>query len=216
MNDPSRRAAEGSAVTREELGWLVDIERSVSDELEIVPAPRAAETADVVDAREEADAAGDATAHGERLSPEMIGLPAPSADLLPRRRRFLLRTRPAGTEPHADPAREHPVDGVPEPAMRGTTGIVVCPPAPAADRPDLAGFRLPGTRVPRPAPHPAPVAEPVTAASPRVADDDAVPTRPDRQTRRRARRARAVVMSCVVSALLMVAIGASVLALVAR
>jgi hypothetical protein len=153
----------------------------------------------------------------------MIGLPAPSSDLLPRRRRFLLRTRPAVTEPHAEPRPESQPEpdrashagAVPLHEVRGEADVVDDPASPVTDRPDLAGFRLPGTRAPRPPRAAAPrVVEP--AAPPRVVESaTGTPARPDRRARRRSRQTRVLVASCAAFALLALLIVVLLLALVA-
>jgi hypothetical protein len=210
-------------VTREDLDHLVDVTRAVPDELEIVREPPHDEPFAVVDAREGGEDApvDDAAPHPSPISPEMIGLPVASSDLLPRRRRFLLRTRPAVTEPHVEPHTESHaeprVDAVASRPVPDPPEIDEAAPPSSTDRPDLAGFDLPGTRAPRPVPRPARVVHPEASGPQPVADDaPAIPARPDRRARRRSRHTRVVLASCVALALLVLTTVVSMLALAAR
>ncbi len=203
-------------MTREDVRRLVDTTRGPGDELEIVRGPVVEHDDDLeIDAREGADAVvleGTGEAGGEHplpVSPEMIGLPPPSSDLLPRRRRFLLRTRPAvtepHTEPHAEPHREPYVDA--SAAVEDDGPRASCD----GDRPDLAGFRLPGTR----APDLAGSGRLTTRAAEPVVVEDAV-SRPDRRARRRSRRARTLAVSSLGLVLLVVVAVLAGLALAVR
>lgn len=208
-------------MTREDLDHLVDVTRAVPDELEIVREPPHDKPLAVVDAREGGEDApvDDVALHPSPISPEMIGLPVASSDLLPRRRRFLLRTRPAVTERHAEPyAESHAephADAVVSRPVPDPPEIDAAAPPSSTDRPDLAGFDLPGTRAPRPVPRSARVLHPEASRPQSFAEDGpAIPARPDRRARRRSRQTRVVVASCV--ALLVLTIVVSMLALVAR